>query len=232
MEEEVLSPVAMHLLIDDALKLLRPAIPRTIAISTRIKARCHVLGDPSRLHRIILNLCTNAYQAMADSGGKLDILLAEEGLTGEAAAVAHLLPGRYAKPAKQRLIGGSERILLIDDEPDILEIEKEMLEKLGYAVTGTTHHAPEALDGFARQPDRFDLVITDMTMPRMTGVDLAAELRKQRKDIPVLLCTGFSESMSAEKAGALGIKEFLMKPVSMQNLARCVRRRLDRSSER
>jgi len=132
------------------------------------------------------------------------------------------------KPAQSRLIGGKERILLIDDEPDILEIETEMLKNLGYATTGT-NNASEALEWFSRHPDRFDLVITDMTMPMMTGAKLAVELKKKRPDIPIVICTGFSETMSKEKAASLGIKAFLLKPVTMKDLSQSVRRLLDHS---
>jgi CheY-like chemotaxis protein len=303
-EEQAMSPVAMHMLIMDALKLLRPAIPKTIDINTRIETKCYVLGNPSRLHRIVMNLCTNAYQAMAEHGGKIDILLSERELTGQTAALAQLPSGKYAelvvadtgigipsenisrvfdpyfttrekckgtglglatvhgivkshggvvlvdsqmekgttftvylpstrglrtnpKPAESRLTGGKERILLIDDESDILEIEKEMLQKLGYAIT-ETNRATQAIEWFSSHPHEFDLVITDMTMPQMTGEELSYRLRKLRSDIPILICTGFSEGMSEEKAGSMGINGFLMKPVSMKDLSNMARGVLDR----
>jgi len=119
--------------------------------------------------------------------------------------------------------GRGERILLVDDEKDVMEVEKEILEELGYTVLATDK-ADEALAVFARQPDDFDLVISDMTMPKITGDKLAVELIKIRSDIPILLCTGFSESMSLEKAESMGIKGFLMKPVTVKSLSHEVRK--------
>ncbi len=113
---------------------------------------------------------------------------------------------------------GTEQILFVDDEEEILEMEKLMLERLGYQVT--SHAASiDALEAFRASPDKFDLVITDMAMPNMPGDKLAAELTKIRPDIPILLCTGFSETMSEEKAAALGIKGFLLKPIAMNDLS-------------
>ncbi|MCP3872035.1 MAG: response regulator, partial [Desulfobacteraceae bacterium] len=131
------------------------------------------------------------------------------------------------KQSESELVGGNERILLIDDEHDILEIEKEMLRKLGY-ITTAKDNAIEALNLFSGQPEQYDLVITDMTMPKMTGDKLAVELRKIRSDIPVILCTGFSELMSKEKAESLGIKGFLMKPIAMKDLSSSIRGLLDK----
>ncbi len=123
---------------------------------------------------------------------------------------------------------GDERILLVDDEDIIVQMEKQMLERLGYHVTARTSSV-EALEAFRAKPDKFDVVITDMTMPNMTGDKLAAEIMKIRSDIPVILCTGFSEMMSKEKAAALGIKGFLMKPIVMKELSSVIRKVLDQN---
>jgi len=131
------------------------------------------------------------------------------------------------KDSETQLISGKDQILLVDDEPDIIEVGKEILEKLGYTVTATDK-ADKALEIFANQPDRFDLVISDMTMPKMTGDKLAGELMKIRSDIPILLCTGFSEQMSEERAASLGIKGYLMKPVTLKSLSHGVRKVLDK----
>jgi CheY-like chemotaxis protein len=117
--------------------------------------------------------------------------------------------------------GGDQRILLVDDESDILNIEKEMLNKMGYAVT-TMGDPLEALKLFGDQPSHFDLVITDMTMPKITGDKFARELMRIRPDIPVILCTGFSELTSPEKAASMGIKGFLTKPISMRRLSKMI----------
>ena len=121
--------------------------------------------------------------------------------------------------------GRRERILFVDDETAIAEIGQGMLEHLGYEVVVSTG-SMEALELFRPQPGSFDLVITDMTMPNMTGDKLAKELLHIRPDIPIILCTGFSEYVSEEKAKALGIREFAMKPLVMKNLAQAVGRAL------
>ena len=126
----------------------------------------------------------------------------------------------------ERLPIGNEHILLVDDEDEIASVEKEMLEAFGYNVMARTSSI-EALEAFSAEPDKFDAVITDMTMPHMTGDRLAAELMKIRPDIPIIICTGFSEKMSRETADALGIKGFLMKPILMRKLAGMLRNVLD-----
>jgi signal transduction histidine kinase/DNA-binding response OmpR family regulator len=121
---------------------------------------------------------------------------------------------------------GHEHILLIDDEQVLVDMGKEMLEFLGYSVETRTS-SMDALELFSAAPSRFDLVITDMTMPNMTGDKLALELMKVRTDIPVIICTGYSERMLEEKIKAAGIRAFVMKPVLMAKLARAVREALD-----
>jgi len=123
--------------------------------------------------------------------------------------------------------GGSEHILLVDDENEIVTMEKRMLERLGYQVTSRINSL-EALEAFRARPYEFDLVITDMAMPNMPGDRLSTELSKIRPGIPILLCTGFSEAMSEEKAASLGIKGFLLKPIVTQDLSRKVRELLDK----
>lgn len=121
---------------------------------------------------------------------------------------------------------GHETILLVDDEKVLVEIGKDMLEQLGYrVVTHTSSY--EALKNFKGQPDDYDLVITDMTMPEMTGDRLAYEIKKIRNDIPILLCTGYCGKISPENAKQIGINEYLMKPVTMEALAKAVRNTID-----
>ena len=115
----------------------------------------------------------------------------------------------------------------MDDEDAILTMEKLMLERLGYHVTSRTS-SMEALEAFRDSPDKFNLVITDMAMPNMPGNKLSEELVKIRSDIPILICTGFSETMSEEKAASLGIKGFLLKPIVMKDLAQKIREVLDK----
>ncbi len=101
-----------------------------------------------------------------------------------------------------------------------------MLEGLGYIVTARTS-STETLEAFKAQPDKFDLVITDMTMPNMTGVELAKEILNIRPDVPIILCTGFSEMIDEKKAKAMGIRKFVMKPVAMGDMAKIIREVLD-----
>ena len=127
---------------------------------------------------------------------------------------------------KTLIKGGTEHILLVDDEKAIIEMLKNMLERLGYKVTSCSSSI-KALEVFRAGPDKFDLVITDMQMPNMPGDKLSAQLNRIRTDIPILLCTGFSETMSEENAMSLGIKGFLLKPIVMKGLANKIREVLD-----
>jgi len=121
---------------------------------------------------------------------------------------------------------GTERILLVDDEEAIVRMVRQMLERLGYEVTARTGSV-EAQMVFKADPDAFDLVITDMTMPNMTGIELSQQLKKIRPGIPVIICTGFSEQISKEKYRALDIQDFVLKPVVKRDLAKAIRNVLD-----
>ena len=131
-------------------------------------------------------------------------------------AVAKVLPIR----------GGKERILFIDDEDLLVDLYKERLTKLGYEVVASTS-SREALELFKKEPQKFDLVITDYTMPNLTGIDLATELLTVRADIPIILCTGHNDNVSPEIVRAAGIREFLMKPQSRDEIAQAIRRVLN-----
>jgi CheY-like chemotaxis protein len=117
---------------------------------------------------------------------------------------------------------GAERILFVDDEPELITLGREMLERLGYQVV-TENNGIDALKTFREKPDHFDVVVTDMTMPKMTGEILARELINIRPKIPIILCTGFSEQINEPKAKAIGVKAFLMKPLTLSRLAETVR---------
>ncbi len=125
---------------------------------------------------------------------------------------------------------GTEHILLVDDETSIVHLETQMLERLGYQTSSFTG-SRDALAAFKTEPSRFDLVITDMNMPNMNGMQVAAELIAIRPDIPIIVCTGFSERINSKKADALGIRGLLMKPVGMKDLALKVREVLDSLSK-
>ncbi|MBW1938997.1 MAG: response regulator [Deltaproteobacteria bacterium] len=121
---------------------------------------------------------------------------------------------------------GTEQILLVDDEEPIVSMESEMLERLGYQVVARTS-SPDALEAFRASPDKFDLVITDMTMPNLTGVQLSQKLLEIKSDIPIIICTGFSTKVDGEKAKAAGIRGYVMKPVVKSELAEKIREVLD-----
>ena len=293
-------------IVKEALKLLRASLPSTIAIEDHIQAGCgNVLADPSQIHQVLMNLCTNAYHAMRDHGGILKVSLEScqvsetipigipplaageyvritvsdtgcgmdthtlerifepfyttkkvgEG-TGLGLSVVHgivkshngtitvqsdvgigtafdvYLPRVQSSREKHvreevPVVGGNERILIVDDEPEVAEVLKDVLEELfGYSVTVRTNSL-DALAFLRRQPNRFDLVIADLTMPHLTGDQLAREVGTIRKDLPVILMTGFSEEFNDERCRQLGIAGFLLKPPLSSELARKVRHVLD-----
>jgi signal transduction histidine kinase len=299
-------PVKVQLIIKEALQLLRASIPASIEIINKIDDDCHpVMGDATQIHQVIMNLCTNAYQAMQDKGGTLEVNLSEvyvgyeetakkigmqpgkhlqllvrdEGCGMDAVVLGRIFEPYYttkeqgkgtglglsvihgivknhrgdisvtSSPGKgttfkvylpitedaeiatelepsNGTVKGNERILLIDDEEQIVSMEQQMLENLGYEVTARTD-STEALKEFSQQPQNFDLVITDMTMPQMTGDELAQKLLNIKPDIPVILCTGFNEDITEEKALSMGIQKFVMKPVIKNDLATTIRTVLD-----
>ncbi len=299
-----LKPVRVDLIIKEALKLLRASLPSTIDIDLKLDSQSATLADPTQIHQVLMNLCTNAHHAMIDGGGVLTVSLSDilidsasesrkidlntggylclqvsdtgTGMpedvkarifdpffttkerdkgTGMGLSVVHGIvkshggaitvnskPGKGTsftvylpivqsdiKPALQTdvpVTGGNERILFVDDEKTLVDLGCQMLERLGYHVECRTSSI-EALELFKSRPDQFDLVITDMTMPNLTGDRLAREIMAIRTDIPVILCTGFSEQISAESARDIGVKEFMLKPLVMDRLAGTVRSVLD-----
>ena len=130
---------------------------------------------------------------------------------------------------EKQTAGGTERILLVDDEAPVALLEKQILSRLGYRVTTYTSSL-EALAAFRSSPQDFDLVITDLTMPNLTGDRLAGEVMLARPELPVIVCTGYSNKISEEKTLQLGIRALLMKPVPRAVLAQTVRNVLDTSS--
>ena len=137
--------------------------------------------------------------------------------------VTHTEPTEAGEAA---LLTGTERVLVVDDEAMLVDLAKKGLERLGYQVVTRTSSV-EALEAIRVKPDRFDVVITDQTMPNMTGIEFAEELMKFRPDIPIILCTGFSELVDETKAKMAGIREYVMKPVTTDDLANAVRRVLE-----
>jgi DNA-binding NtrC family response regulator len=122
--------------------------------------------------------------------------------------------------------GGTETILLIDDEGDVLQMEESLLKRMGYNIKPFMD-STKALEAFRSNPDQFDIVVSDITMPGLSGEDLSEKLLQIRPDIPILLCTGFSWSMSKEKALSIGVKGVLLKPIIMKDFATKIRDILD-----
>jgi len=295
----------IQVIVKEALNLIRSSIPATIDMKLDIDDDCGIIkADPTQIHQIIMNLATNAYHAMQETGGELKVSLREIELHQKDVIDQDIIPGSYIclivsdtgigmdHDLKQKIfdpfyttkeqgkgsgmglsvvhgivkgIGGtiivdsepgkgskfkvyfpkeegafeelgvqakvdfqkgSERILLVDDEESVIIIVREILQRLGYQVT-TYNDSNNALAFFRKEPERFDMVITDMEMPGLTGDKLSAELVQIRPGIPILLCTGFSEAISEQKATTLGIKGFLMKPIVIKDLSEKIREVLD-----
>ena len=127
--------------------------------------------------------------------------------------------------------GGIERILLVDDEESVVNLEKLMLERIGYKVTSRLH-SKEALAAFKASPFSFDLVVTDMSMPSISGDILAQKIKSIRSDVPIIICTGFSERIREENIRKIGIDGLLMKPIVRADLAKTVRKVLDEAKSK
>jgi len=131
----------------------------------------------------------------------------------------------------EAFVRGEERILFIDDESLQVELARKSLGNLGYQVVAFTDSI-EALRQFKETPDDFDLVITDLTMPKMTGKMLAQEMHTLRPNLPIILCSGYSDSISKEKALEMGIHDCLMKPIALKDLAQIIRKVIDNGNPR
>ena len=164
-----------------------------------------------------------------DHGGKITV----RSTPGEGTTFNVFLPRAVSdgqekhRSSPSSVLGGTETILLIDDEDAIIDVMKQMLERLGYTVVDEDNGIT-ALETFGAEPAQFDLVITDQTMPKMTGLQLAEELMKIRADIPIILCTGYSEQIGAAEAKSIGIREFVMKPVVKEKMAAIIRNVLNK----
>jgi CheY-like chemotaxis protein len=125
---------------------------------------------------------------------------------------------------------GTERILFVDDEKILADLAENMLEYLGYQVVAKTD-AVEALETFESEPKNYDLVITDMTMPKITGDRLAQKIKAIRSEIPIIVCSGYNEVLDKTKAKSMGISAYLMKPISLKNLSDCIREALEKADQ-
>jgi CheY-like chemotaxis protein len=153
---------------------------------------------------------------------------------GEGSTFEVLLPRMQKKtlPEKEQPLSalkGDGRLLLVDDEADLVELEKEMVELLGYSATAVSESAA-ALALFKEDPDKYDLVLTDQTMPHMTGIELARELVSIRPDIPVVLITGYRDVIDAELAREAGVKAVIVKPMTRAEIGKTIKELLTRDS--
>jgi len=290
-------PLLISSVVKEALKLLRSSIPTSIEIRQDIASQALVVADPTSIHQIMMNLCTNAYQSMEHSGGVLAVSLKETEITEDHLVGEEIIPGRYVvlevsdtgggidketqgkifepyfttkeqgkgtglglavvhgivkehqglitvysepgsgtvfkvylpvtlggsedtagKTVEPVRSGGSARILFVDDEESICTLAKRFLTKFGYVVE-TCSNGRDAIFALEQEPNGYDLLVTDMTMPGMNGKELARKVMAIRPDLPVLLCTGYSSLIDSEEAARIGIKDYIEKPVAMSILA-------------
>lgn len=299
-----IKPVRMSGVLQDTLKLIRSLLPSTIHIESNIESSSLILVNPTQLHQVLMNLCTNAADAMEPGGGGLGISLKDimVGASREA-PVIDMKPGPYVqltvsdtgtgispdmlsqifdpffttkevgkgtgmglavvhgivKSCEGRIMvesdqnkgtvvtvylpiymgqetlgegesdvlpTGSERILFVDDESGISNMSGMLLERLGYKVSTRTSSI-EALELFEQNPGQFDLIITDLTMPKMTGIKLTEKILDLRPGMPVILCTGYNDKIPEKGFEALGIRALVHKPFGKSHLANTIRKVLD-----
>jgi two-component system cell cycle sensor histidine kinase/response regulator CckA len=304
--EKERKPLNVQVLIKEALRLLRLSIPSTIKISQHIDNSCdRVFADPAQIHQVIVNLCTNAFQAMEEKGGVLTIELTQLKIDASTAKiypnlsenvyvrltvcdtgigmdestidrifepffttksvdkgtglglsvvhgivrshygdiVVHSEPGQGSKfhvylPVIKNAVDidykdaaavlrGNESILVVDDEELVASVVKTMLRGLGYTVE-VSNCGVEALKSFDRKPTGYDLVITDLTMPEITGLDLAKHIHTFHPDLPVILMTGYGEKLTSDIQKHYGIREVIGKPIEIRDLAAAIRKGLDK----
>ncbi|HOZ45725.1 MAG TPA: PAS domain S-box protein [Candidatus Hydrogenedentes bacterium] len=300
-------PIRMDLIVREALQMLRSTMPSTIRIMRAIERdSCHVFADPTQIHQVVMNLCTNAYQSMLHSGGTIEVRLnpfrvdaafasahprLHEGdyvefvvrdtgcgmdaatqervfdpffttkpvgqgtglglstvhgivtglngditvssVPGEGTTFRVYLP-QYAGADADAIedvgpppSGHGERVLLVDDEPDIVDLGEMMLRNLGYDVRAFAD-SEKALEALQATPYQFDLLLTDHLMPKVTGAELARHALMLRPNMPVIVATGFAELLPMEQAKAMGVREHITKPFSVSELGHLIHRALDR----
>ncbi len=293
-------PVQLKTVVQEVLALLQASLPPEIDIRLNLESEGHILADQTQMHQVTMNLCTNAWHAMKENGGCLEISIREIQVTlDDLAALPDLSEGRYLKMSikdsgrgipedmKDRIFdpyfttkgkedgtglglsvvhgivnkskgcvtvestpgkgsefsvyfpvhdtqpksekkpmdpagGNGELILFVDDEAFQTDMSRDLLTRMGYRVL-TSNSGADALDIFSKNTEEFDLVMTDMVMPGMSGKSLAKEILKIRPDIPVILCSGYSEGLTPEKIRRAGIRLYLAKPVGMKEMGAAIR---------
>jgi PAS domain S-box-containing protein len=304
-QEQEKQPVQISSIVKEVLGMLRSSLPATIKICRKIQAEYGtVMADPTQIHQVLVNLCTNASHAMRDNGGLLEVSLVDVSVEAETNVGAeHLSPGTYMKLTVKDTGCGMDNevmqhifdpffttknvdegtglglsvvhgiikshdgaitvssqqgegttfdillpkmdrdqaedshpheadvdkrtvILVVDDEEMMVDVTRKTLEKLGHVVVAKTNSI-DALELFQENPEKFDLIITDQVMPNMMGVELARNLTSIRPGIPIILCSGFPEKVCVEELKSAGIKEFITKPVTRQQISETVQKILD-----
>ncbi len=290
--EQTLEPVYVSTILKEALKFIRASLPSTIEIRYKIdKESKPILGNATQIYQIFINLFTNAYHAMENTGGILEVRMSNiriddqdmihltisdtgkgieenirqrifepyfttkeqgkgtglglsivygiimnhggqidfESVPGKGTTFTIFFPCTDTAMLNNRVetsglqLKGNEHVLVIDDEQQIVNIFWKRLTGIGFCVTGVTSSI-EALKVFREQPDSFDLVITDLTMPQMTGDRLAQEIFRIRPDIPIIMCTGYtSDIINEEKMKAMGIRKLIRKPLSVSEITEAIR---------
>ncbi len=299
-----LEPIYVAPLIGEVLQLIRATLPTTIDIRQNLDPNCRpILADPTQIHQVIMNLCTNAQQAMINDQGTLEVSLQERlfertplplpnmkkvpyaqltirdtgcGIppetrerifdpffttkdtgkgTGLGLSVVHgIVKNHQGAIGVESAIGkgttftvyfplieesvteksvasdvdyrGKERILMVDDEIILCQFYKSAFKKYGYQIT-VTHNSLEAAEIFCNNPDQFDMLITDQTMPNLTGEQLSKKCLSYKPQLPIILITGHSDIFPKEKAKQLGILKYMMKPVAIHKLLGAVREIFD-----
>ena len=307
-DEHEVKPVRIQSIVKETVKLLRSSMPINVNLAPNLDEDSEpVMADPTRIHQVLMNLCTNAYHAMRETGGSLEIDLTRYRVkAGDPSAPDDLAPGRYVRltvrdngvgiadevrdrifdpyfttretgegtglglsvvlgiveeyggrisvesapgygtafdiyfpaaisrgeddeseaEAKPAAPGGKERVLLVDDELQVLDMLRSHLERLGYTVFARSD-GEDALATFRSRRDEVDLVITDMSMPGRSGAALAQAILAIDPKKPIILCTGFSAAITEEAALEMGIRAFVMKPVVLREMAETIRAVLD-----
>ncbi len=299
------SPMQVGLIIKEVVQMMRATLPSTIELKTHISTQAgSILGDPTQIHQVLVNLCTNASHAVEGRGGKIEIRAQKE-YHDEAFCKLHtpnLKPGEYVsisvrdngygmpkevierifepffttkpvgkgaglglsvvhgiisshkgeilvesqvgtgtvfrlcfpalstdhqeqKDTSRLFLGNGEKILLVDDEPENIAVQVRALKHLNYHVSSFTQSA-KALEAFDQNPEAFDLLITDQTMPMLSGKELSRILLQKRPGFPIILLSGFLEAEIPQELREMGIADFLTKPADLTDLSYAIRRAL------